>query len=93
MGWLETMFAKLALKKAIKQLLNYLNSDNMKSKKTTIAGIIGGLSIILTQVWYALDADPATVMSFEAIIAAFGVLGIGWFARDNDVTSEKAGAK
>jgi hypothetical protein len=64
----------------------------MKSWKTTAAGIVAGLAVILTQVAYLLDADPETVFSLEAVIAALGVMGIGWFARDNNVTSEQAGA-
>jgi len=64
----------------------------MKSWKTTTAGIVAGLAVILTQVAYLLDADPETVFSLEAVIAALGVMGIGWFARDNNVTSEQAGA-
>jgi len=62
------------------------------SWKTTTAGIVAGLAVILTQVAYLLDADPETVFSLEAVFAALGVMGIGWFARDNNVTSEQAGA-
>jgi hypothetical protein len=56
------------------------------SWKTTTAGIVSGIAIIATQFSYLLDADPATVF------AALGVIGIGFFARDNNVSSEKAGA-
>lgn len=62
------------------------------SWKTTAAGIVSGIAIILTQVSYLLDANPETVFSIEAVFAALGVIGIGFFARDNDVSSEKAGA-
>lgn len=62
------------------------------SWKTTAAGIVSGIAIILTQVSYLLDANPDTVFSIEACFAALGVIGIGFFARDNNVTSEKAGA-
>lgn len=62
------------------------------SWKTTAAGIVSGIAIILTQVSYLLDANPDTVFSIEACFAALGVIGIGFFARDNDVSSEKAGA-
>jgi len=65
----------------------------MKSLKTTIGGIIGGLALILAQVWYQIDADPETVFSVEIFVSGLGMLGIGWFARDNDVSSEDAGAK
>lgn len=65
----------------------------MKSSwKTTVAGITAGLAIILSQVSYLFDADPQTVFSVEAVISALGLIGIGFFARDNNVTSEQAGA-
>jgi len=89
MKWLN----KLVLKIAINKLINYLKSIKMKSTKTTIVGIVGGLAIILTQVYHALDADPATVLDFEAIVGALALMGIGWFARDKDVTSEQQGLK
>lgn len=63
-----------------------------KSWKTTVAGITAGTAIILSQVSYLFDADPATVFSVEAVISALGLIGIGFFARDNSVTSEQAGA-
>lgn len=64
----------------------------MKSWKTTVVGILAGLSIILAQVSYLFDADPQTVFSVEAVFSALGIMGIGFFARDNNVTSEQAGA-
>lgn len=65
----------------------------MKSSwKTTVAGITAGLAIILSQVSYLFDADPQTVFSVEAVISALGLIGIGFFARDNNVTSEQVGA-
>ena len=63
------------------------------SWKTTAAGIVSGIAIIATQVSYLLDADPATVFSLEAAFAALGMIGIGFFARDNSVSSEQVGAK
>lgn len=63
------------------------------SWKTTAFGILSALGIIATQVSYLLDADPATVFSLEAVFAALGVIGIGFFARDNNVSSEQVGAK
>ena len=62
------------------------------SWKTTAAGVAAGVGIIAAQVSYLLDADPATVFSIEAVFAALGMIGIGFFARDNNVSSEKAGA-
>lgn len=65
----------------------------MKSSGTTVAGIIGGLSLIFTQIWYQLDTDPTTIFDLSQILAGLGMMGIGIFARDNNVTSEQAGAK
>jgi len=65
----------------------------MKSWKTTTAGVVAGLGIIATQVSYLLDNDVLTTFSIEACFAALGIMGIGFFARDNKVTSETAGAK
>ena len=63
------------------------------SWKTTSAGVLAGIAIIATQVSYVLDADPATVFSLEAVFGALGMIGIGFFARDNNVSSEQVGAK
>lgn len=63
------------------------------SWKTTSAGVLAGIAIIATQASYLLDADPATVFSVEACLAALGMIGIGFFARDNNVSSEQVGAK
>ena len=87
MKWLN----RLILKKALNKLINYLKKLGMNNdKKLTITGVIGGLGIILTQVYYALDADPATTLSFEAIIAAFALMGLGWFGKG---TEDKSATK
>lgn len=65
----------------------------MKSWKTTVLGVIAGLSLILPQIAAALDSDPATVFSLEAVIAGLGAMGIGIAARDNNKSSEQVGAK
>jgi hypothetical protein len=65
----------------------------MKSWKTTTVGVLAGLSILSLQASALLDNDPATVFSIEAVFAALAAVGIGFFARDNGVTSEAAGAK
>lgn len=70
----------------IRQIPKFMN----KSWKTTAAGILSGLSLIVSQLLYLLDADPDTVFSLELFIAGLGALGIGWFSRDNDVSSEEA---
>lgn len=64
----------------------------MKSIKTTFWGIVGFLGIVATQIYYIGDADPETTFSVEAVIAGLSLIGVGWFARDNDKTSEEVGA-
>ena len=65
----------------------------MKSWKTTTAGV-GAILVALGSAMTAMfDADPLTVPDWGAVVAAI-IAGIGLItARDNDVTSEQAGAK
>jgi len=65
----------------------------MSSWKTTVLGVIGGLILILTQASNLLDNDPATLFELSQFIAGLGMLGVGWFARDNNKSSEDVGAK
>lgn len=65
----------------------------MKSWRTTVLGLIGGLTILFAQIQAFLDNDPTTVLSYEQIMVGLGLLGLGVAARDNKVSSEKAGAK
>ena len=65
----------------------------VKSWKTTAAGIVAGLSILLAQASTLLDEDSKTNPSWTEVVAALGMLGVGFFARDNNVTSKAAGAK
>ena len=65
-----------------------------KSWKTTLAGVLAivgaGISMIANPL---LDGNPDTVPQFAEFfsIAAAGLVGL--FARDNNVSSEDAGAK
>lgn len=73
-------------------MVDAVKSVAAKSWKTTAAGVLGGLAILCHQAQALLDSDPLTVVSFEAVTMALGLLGVGLFARDNGVTSEAAGA-
>ena len=64
-----------------------------KSWKTTVMGIAAAVGIIAAQITNVLDADPATVFDYTAIIAALGAMGIGWFSRDKDVSSKSSGVE
>lgn len=55
--------------------------ENLKSK-TTLAGIIAGIAVLLTQASYYLDSDPATKPDIAVILGAFGVMGVGYSAAD-----------
>ena len=64
------------------------------SWKTTLCGILGILAAAINLIAIPLlDADPVTTANFGGFLAiavpAIGLL----FARDNNVTSEQAGAK
>lgn len=65
----------------------------MTSKKTTWAGVLQFLAIVATQVGFLFDADAATNPEWSLIVASFITLVGLLFARDNDVSSEDAGAK
>jgi len=68
-----------------------------KSWKTTICGIVVGLGLIIKAFTPMLDGIEETVFSLKEawpiIITGLGAMGIGWFARDNKVSSEDAGVK
>ncbi len=63
------------------------------SWKTTAAGIVAALSILVHQANAYLDTDPKTVFDITQVFAAVGMLWMGFSARDNNVTSEQAMAK
>jgi hypothetical protein len=61
---------------------------NMKSWKTTLAGAVAALGTYLATVH-----DPGWVGPLGQLLQAVGVFAIGAAARDNNVSSEQAGAK
>ncbi len=65
----------------------------MKSWKTTLIGILTGAGILVVQLIAVLDSDPETTWSIAQFSAGLAAMGIGWFARDNDKSSEDVGAK
>jgi len=61
----------------------------MKSWKTTTAAILGILIYLAGQ----FDLSIADVKDWGEVVGVLGgMLGIGFFSRDDDVTSERSGA-
>ena len=65
----------------------------LSSWKTTVGGVIAGAVMILQQAQAGLDSDAATVIDWNIVAAAVGIIWMAIAARDNDVSSEKAGAR
>ena len=65
----------------------------MKSWRTTVLGILAGLTLLIGQAQAMLDGNPDTQPNVELVLAAIATMGIGVAARDNSVSSEKAGAR
>ena len=63
-----------------------------KSWKTTWAGILQFLSIVSTQIGFLFDTDLSTNPDWGLIVASLITLVGLITARDNDVSSEDAGA-
>lgn len=55
----------------------------MKSWKTSLGGILAGLSLLLGQASTLFDTDPQTNPSWSEVVAAVGMLGLGIAARDS----------
>lgn len=72
--------------------MGYPYTTRKASWKTTTSGVIALIVLLLNAAASTLDDDPQTNPDFNAIgIAAVAVGTL--FARDNDVSSEQAGAK
>jgi hypothetical protein len=68
-------------------------TEFIPSWRTTVAGIGAMLVAIGGALAATFDNDPVTVADWTAVVAAC-IAGFGLiFARDNKVSSEKAGAK
>jgi hypothetical protein len=55
-----------------------------ESSKTTSGGLLAATMIIIDQIQALLDGNSETVMDVNVLIAAFGILWMGWNARDAD---------
>lgn len=65
----------------------------MKSWRTTIFGAGGLLVVVANTVSALLDGDPLTNPDWSAVAGVVSIAIGLFFARDNKVTSEAAGAK
>ena len=63
------------------------------SWRTTLSGVFAGIILLLGQGQTLLDDDPKTNPEYTVIMAAIGMISLGWNARDENVTSEQAGLK
>ena len=61
---------------------------DLRSWKTTICGVIGGLIICLGQIQNIVDKDPETVFVEATFIVGLSMMGIGIAAKDGDKSSE-----
>lgn len=54
----------------------------MKNWKTSLGGLLAGLAMVLGQVALLFDGKPDTMPDLSVLIAAVGMLGIGFAATD-----------
>lgn len=65
----------------------------MNSYRTSILGAIAILTAVTNAAQALFDGDPSTVFDLDTTVTAIAA-GLGlMFARDNKVSSERAGAK
>ena len=66
---------------------------NKTSWKTTTAGILGAVSVLIGSALTLLDNDPNTNPNWEMVFTALSLCGGLIFARDNNRTSAQVGAE
>ncbi len=65
----------------------------LKSWRTSLAGLLSAIAMSIPTIQAAIDGNPATVPDWSIVVGAVGLAVVAFFARDNKVTSEQAGAK
>ena len=63
------------------------------SWRTTLAGIITGIGLLISQGETLIDDDPKTNPDLAACVAAVGVIFLGVSSRDKKVSTEQERAK
>ena len=61
---------------------------NLRSWKTTAAGMVGGLIICLTQIANVLDDNPETKFVEAIFLTGITAMGLGFAAKDGDKSTE-----
>jgi hypothetical protein len=64
----------------------------MKSWKTTLSAVIAGTGYLVNEYLYPNVVLPHWVRVVAGFMVLVGLVGIGFYARDNDKTSEDVGA-
>jgi hypothetical protein len=64
---------------------------NLKSWKTSVAGVLSALILILPELLALVDSDPATICNWATVKIGLAALGLGVFAKDGDKTSGEVG--
>ncbi len=65
----------------------------LASWRTSLAGLLAAIAASIPEIQKAIDGNEATVPQWGLVISAIGLAAVAFFARDNKVTSEQAGAK
>lgn len=63
----------------------------LRSWQTTVVGFLGGLAMVAVQLQYALDSDPQTVFDKAVLVTGLTLMGLGFFAKDGNKSTEDVG--